>query len=137
MPTLDGVIKKFVAGDDLSIRRTIDRDGDGESDFAMAPGVTVTRAWFTVKEDIDDLDADAIVQKEITTGAVAGVGQIENDGAADADPILRFDLLPEDTAAIGMKAKEYDIQVLCSNLKTYTPERGRIYATSQVTLDNA
>lgn len=134
MPTLDGVIKKFVAGDDLSIRRTIDRDGDGETDFAMVSGVTVSRAWLTVKDDLANPDP-GLVQKEITTSNVPGTGQIENNGTGDVDPVLRFDLTPANTIAIGTKSREYDVQVLLSNGKIYTPERGRIFATSQVTLD--
>ena len=136
MPTLNGLISGFVAGDHLSLVRTIDRDGGGDPDQAMADGLTITRAWLTIKVNPTDPDITVgVIQKEITTSLVPDVGQIENDGTANADPILRFDLTPTDTGAIGGRPKHYDIQVLMSNLKLYTPERGRIYATSQVTLD--
>lgn len=137
MPTLNGIISGFVGGDHLSIQRTVDRDGGGEADLAIASGVTITRAWLTVKNKVTDIDGDAIFQKEITTSLQPDIGQIENDGTADADPILRFDLTPVNTAAIGTRAKHYDVQVLMSNLKLYTPERGKIYASSQVTQDQS
>ena len=134
MPTLDGSITGFVTGDHLSLRRTIDRDGGGVADEVLPAGVTISTAWLTIKEAAADLDADALVQKEITTIAVDGTGHIEDDGTGDTDPVLRFDLIPADTVAIGMSDRYYDVQVLTSSDRLYTPEVGTIAATaSQVT----
>lgn len=138
MPTLEARVTGFLPGDDLSLRRTIDRDGGGVADEVLADGVTITKAWLTVKADPTDADVDALVQKEVTTTDVAGTGEIEDDGTGDTDPVIRFDLEPADTAAIGTKPRPYDVQVLTSGGKLYTPERGRIYATSsQVTLSSS
>lgn len=136
MPTLDATVTGFVAGDDLSLRRTIDRDGDGDSDEALASGVVIDRAWLTVKADPSDADADALLQKEVTTADSAGTGQIEDDGDGDVDPIVRFDLEPDDTETIGTTPRYFDVQVRTGGGKIYTAERGRIYAkVSQLTDD--
>ncbi len=137
-PTLDAIVTGFVTGDDVSLRRTIDRDGGGVSDEALASGVTIARAWLTVKAAESDADADALVQKEVTTTNVAGTGQIENDGTGDVDPVIRFDLVPADTEAIGLTARYFDVQVLTNGAKLYTPEVGRIRASKKgITLDTS
>lgn len=136
MPTLSASLTGFVPGDHISLRRTIDREGGGVSDEVLPNGVNVDKAWFTVKERSSDDDADALVQKEITSVSSAD-GEIENTGAGNVDPVLRFDLLPADTEAIGaVRTRYYDVQVLTSAGKIYTPEAGRTKATTeQITLD--
>ncbi len=137
MPDLKAKIKAVVEGDALTIRRTIDRQGSG-----LASGATLTKAWLTIKSSFDDTDPSALVQKEITTTDQPGIGQIEDDGAGDVDPVVRFDLLAADTEAIVDAArvtaglvteKYYDIQVLTSAGGPYTGERGRIFTEPQVT----
>lgn len=134
MPTLNGQITDFVPGDDFGLRRKIDRDGGGVADETLASGVTVSKAWLTVKAKLSDADVDALVQKEITTTNVPGTGEIEDNGTGDTDPVLRFDLDPDDTEAIGVSPRHYDVQVLTSGSKLYTAEKGRIYGgADQVT----
>lgn len=128
MPTLDSQIRLIVAGDDILIRRTIDRSATG-----FASGVTITQAWLTVKADIDDADP-GLFQKSITTTNVTGTGQIENDGTGDVDMVIRFDLVPADTIAIGRILRHFDIQVKTDGGLVYTPESGRIVCEPQATI---
>jgi hypothetical protein len=129
------VVTDFVPGDNISLRRTIARDGGGVPDEVLPDGATIVKAWFTIKEKVSDADGDALIQKEITTLASAGIGEIENDGSGDTDPVLRFDLVPANTLVIGVLPKRYDVQVLTSTGEVYTPEVGKIYAsTQQVTI---
>lgn len=104
-------------------------------DFAAAgfpSGFTVSKAWLTVKAEAGDTDAQALVQKEITTTNVDGTGHIEVDGTGGADIVLRFDLEPADTLAIGTlddaeRGRLFDIQFLGSDGYPYTPESGRVW----------
>ena len=127
MPTLDSQIRDIVIGDDVSIRRTIDRIASG-----FVAGTTITNAFLTIKAAIDDADP-GLVQKAITTTDVPGTGEIENDGAGDVDMIVRFDLVPADTLVISTPLRSFDIQVCTAGGKTYTPEKGEICQIEEVT----
>lgn len=132
MPNYAGKITGFAVGDDLLIRRTIDRTGSN-----LPSGVDVTDAWFTVKNDIADLDDDAIFSKQITTTDDPGTGQIEDDGGGNVDPVIRFDLTDIDTRAIDTLHRKYDIQVKVTGGAIYTGEKGEIWGEGDVTLDIA
>lgn len=123
-----GTELEITAGDALEVRRTIDRERS-----ELTSGVVLDKAWFTVKDDLDDADADAVVQKEITGTNQVGVGQIEDDGAGGTDPVLRFDLTASDTRAIEGARREYDIQVKTDSGEPYTAEIGKTVPTSDVT----
>ena len=84
MPNLQARIKDIIEGDSLAIRRTIDRTSSG-----LQTAVTITSAWMTVKKEQPDADP-GLFQKVITTTDTPGVGQIENDGTGDVDPVVRF-----------------------------------------------
>ena len=127
MPTLDSRIRDIVIGDDISIRRTIDRV---TSEFPT--GATITNAWLTCKANLTDTDP-GLFQKAITTTDVPGTGQIEDDGTGDVNMVVRFDLLPANTVAIGTQLREFDIQVKTNGGLIYTPERGNISGVEQVT----
>jgi hypothetical protein len=134
MPNFDAQISGFAIGDDIIIRRTINRSASN-----LPTGVTITKAWLTVKEDYADLDGAAIVSKIITTVEDAGNnGHIEEDGSASAgtaNPVLRFDLLSTDTRAIGANHRYYDIQVQTSaSGAIYTGEIGVIFGVQDVTI---
>ncbi len=132
MPDYNAQISGFATGDDLLVRRTIDRSASN-----LPAGVVIAQAWFTVKEEESDIDLDAIVQKDITTIDVSATGQIEEDGSAsggDADPILRFDLTDSDTRAIGTPHRFYDIQVKTDTGSIYTGEKGEIWGIGDVTI---
>ncbi len=128
MPTLDSRITDVVVGDDLSIRRTIDFAKTG-----FPTGTTINKAWLTVKSGIADADP-GLFQKAITTTGIAGTGEIENDGAGDVNMVVRFDLIPVDTLAIGPTLlRHFDIQVKTTAGQIYTPEKGLISSVDQVT----
>lgn len=116
-----------VAGDAVRRRVTIDRVASG-----VPSGVTISKAWLTVKAAVSDADGSAIIQKEVTTSDVPGTGQIEADGTGDVDFIVRFDLTRADVLAIGLETSStpkrfFDIQVLASDGNPYTAEIGRVW----------
>jgi len=127
MPTLSSTIRDVVIGDDLTIRRTIDRTLSGYD-----TGVTISNAWFTCKAAIGDADP-GLFQKAITTTDVPGTGEIENDGTGDVNPVVRFDILPADTVAIGNVLRHFDIQLKTTGGLLHTPEKGTIICGRQVT----
>jgi hypothetical protein len=104
----------------------------------LPSGQTVTKAWLTVKVSLADLDAAATVQKIITTSAVAGQGQITDDGATDGTGELLFTLTPTNTRAIQatMQPLQYDVQIRTSAGKIYTLEIGTIRTVAEVTISD-
>jgi hypothetical protein len=129
MPNYSAKITGYAIGDDLLIRRTINRTLSN-----LPTGVNIDKAWMTVKIDDDDLDAAALIQKEITTSDVSGIGHIEDDGAGDTDPIVRFDMTDTDTRTIGITHRYYDIQVRTDTGAIYTGEIGVIFGAKDITL---
>jgi len=90
-------------------------------------GQTLIRAWFTVKRQYSDPDTDAPIAKTITTTADALHGQITDNGAGDTQGTLVFTLQPSETGLLQPYADYvYDIKVLVTNNKPYTPESGII-----------
>lgn len=130
MPNYNATITGFAVGDDLLVRRTINRSASN-----LPTGVIIAQAWLTIKETESDADP-GLVQKDISTTDVAGVGRIEEDGSAsggDADPVLRFDLTDTDTRTIGTNHRWYDIQVKTDTGAIYTGEKGEIWGVGDVT----
>ncbi len=124
MANLEGTITNFVAGDDLSIERTI---------TAIPTSTTISGAWFTVKRKYTDLDAGALIQKFITAIAEDDVGHIDDTGA-DGTGHLIFLLTPDDTILLTpLSEYKYDIQVRLDTGMINTPETGVIVAFPQVT----
>lgn len=122
MSTLTGTISGYVVGDNLEVRRTV----TGLTDAIAA-------AWLTIKRHEREADEDAVVAKIITTGDVPGTGKIENAGSPSVDGDLRFDLTPADTTALGSASWVYDVQVKLDDGTVYTPEKGTVDLTSDVT----
>jgi hypothetical protein len=134
MPDFNGRITGWVVGDPFSVERTIQFAPAGKPENTFPSGTTIVQAWLTVKVNLTDLDAAALVQKIITTTNQPGIGHIENDGAGDLDFVLRFDLTAADTLLIGNRARHYDIQIRTAADNPNTPERGLIYGKEQVTI---
>lgn len=123
------LINKPVVGDDFSIRRSITADGG-----AGVPQ-PIVRAWLTIKTRRSDDDDDAIVQKVVTGTYTPFVGEIEEAGDEDTPAVVRFDIVPEESEAIGTKLRYYDIQVELDDGKIATPQwQGRIKLNPQTTL---
>lgn len=125
MPNLDDLITGFVAGDDLSVRRTL--TGIDVADV-------LNQAWMTIRDSEDDTSVAAVLTKgPITTANVVGTGQIENNGSVDGTGVVRFDLVPADTRLIGTVGYFFDIQVrTATGTLTYTPVKGVIRAVGEV-----
>ena len=116
---LSATISNLVQGDNIDIVRTI----------GTLPAA-ITRAWFTVRTraNLDQsTDTSTVVfQKAITTVNVPGTGVIYDDGS-DGTAGVRFELVNADTKLlVGETVYYYDIQVLTSSSKIYTPEIGVI-----------
>lgn len=121
---LAGEINNIVQGDNIDITRTID----------TLPA-SITTAWFTVKSSKSSTsDTNAIFQKKITSTNVPGTGVITDDGTTDGVAAVRFELVNADTILLTNEtAYYYDIQVLTSTGKIYTPEIGIIRLKSERT----
>lgn len=124
MATYDATITNFVAGDDLTIERTI---------TSVPSGQTITNAWFTVKRKISDLDASAIIQKAITSSLVAGVGHIDDTGADQTGHVIFYLTAAETILLTPYSGYFYDVQIKLSGGSISTPELGTITAYPQIT----
>jgi hypothetical protein len=121
MSDLSVQIAGFVEGDNLEIRRTI---------TGLEAGIET--AWLTVKREPTQEDDDAVISKAITTTDVPGTGHIETAGGVGVDGVLRFDLMPADTRALGELKWIHDIQIELTSGKIYTVELGTIELTGDV-----
>lgn len=118
-------IRDFVCGDSLRVERTI---------LSLPTGLTVSKAWFTVKADATALDAAAIVQLSITS-TLTSSGQITDVGTTSGDGALRFTLTPAQTLLLTPEqVYVFDVQVLLSDGGIYTPVIGTIVGEQQVTI---
>lgn len=122
MSILNGIISGVIQGDDLDITRTV---------TAVPATQTLTKAWLTFKASISDADP-GLLQKAITSGAVAGTGQITDTGASGTGTLL-FQLTGANTLALPLIVAYYDVKVLTSAGKIYTVEQGRYRANVRVT----
>ena len=118
MNNLDDQLCEFVIGNDFDIVRDLDMS-------SLFVGATASKAWFVVKKNRRDADADAIIQLDITSTYTAGKGQITDAGAGD----LKGQLVFEVDAAVSARLLAgrvyfYDIKVLTSTGQLYTPESG-------------
>lgn len=123
---LKGKIFNIVQGDNVDITRTID----------TLPA-SITKAWFTVRNSqykSATSDTDVIFQKAITSVNVPGTGVITDDGTGDGVAAVRFELTNANTVLlVNENTYYYDIQVLTSTGKIYTPEIGLIRLESERT----
>ncbi len=118
-------IRDFVCGDSLRVERTI---------LSLPTGLTVSKAWLTIKSEATDLDAAAIVQLSITS-TLTSAGQITDVGTTSGDGAVRFTLLPAQTLLLTPEqVYVWDIQILLSDGGIYTPGMGTIVGEQQVTI---
>lgn len=118
-------IKNIVIGDDFRIQRTYE---------GLPTGVVIDTAWLTIKKKESDLDAAALIQKEITTSATSS-GEITDEDTTGANLAMYFDLTDTETltAKAGI-AYLYDIQVKTAGGAIHTLERGTITFIKQITI---
>jgi hypothetical protein len=118
-------IRDFVCGDSLRIERTI---------LSLPTGLTVSKAWLTIKTLATDLDAAATLQLSITS-TLSSAGQITDVGTTSGDGALRFTLTPAQTLLLTPEQEYvFDVQVLLSDGGIYTPVKGTIEGLQQITI---
>lgn len=110
-------IRDVVIGDDFRIQRTY---------TGLPTGMSIAKAWLTIKESDRQIDADALLQNEITT-SVTAAGQITDADTTGGDIALYFDLARAETAtARHVQPYLYDVQIQVSDGSIHTLEKGTI-----------
>ena len=110
-------LKDYTIGDDQPVDFT----------FTSWPSPQVlSKAYFTIKESLDDADADALIQKEITSTA-SSQGQITTTGSSGGTAIGYFIITKDDYGDI-VPGRDYyfDIQPINDSGSLYTPIAGWI-----------
>lgn len=115
-------IRGQVAGDRFGVNRTVNK---------IPAGLTMTKAWLTIKTTETDLDAAAMLQKIITPSFVAGSGQITDTGHDVVGPptdrvgALAFIVTEAESLALGSaRIYAHDIQIKFSDSSIGTLEIG-------------
>lgn len=109
-------------GDTIALQVTLSRNG-------VPIDLTGATLWFTAKDDLDDLDADAVFQKK-TGGLGIAVTSAVNGQATVTIP-------PADTASLVNEPQtlECDVQLLEADGTLTTVARGQLILQPQVTRD--
>lgn len=111
-------------GGDVRIKRTYNQ---------LPTGVTITKAWCTVKKKDTDPDAQAVFQKVIAASA-GPTGHITDASTVNGDLAMYFDLSKTDTAlAKAGFDYEHDVQVLTTTGEIHTMEKGAPIFINRVT----
>ena len=121
-PKYDDKIDNIILGDAFTLQKNV---------WQIPAGLTVNKAWFTLKpaEDTDVTDALKLIQKIITTVASAD-GQITQpgiDSEGSRVATVTFYVLPPDTFNLNPDFEyPWDIQVRLSSSADaiYTPYKG-------------
>lgn len=110
-------IYPIVMGDDFTIQRT----------YTDVPvGGTITKAWLTIKASDRQVDADALMQLDITASLTAN-GQITDADTTGGSIAMEFKLPRAKTSlATPNVPYGYDVQVLASDGLIHTMELGSI-----------
>ena len=126
MAALNQHITEKVAGDSLRIQDTY---------IELPTGITINKAWLTIKEYAADADIGAVIQKSITTSLTTS-GQITDaTSTTDLAISLFFDLTPAETILLEpYRPYEYDIQVKTTDSAIYTCVMGQIIMEQGVTV---
>lgn len=103
--------RQIHAGDDYSHSFTVRRAG-------LPMDLSAAKLWFTIKEDENDLDSEALLQ--YTSDSIA---EIEITDGANGQFVLQLRHADTDTMA---GTKNYDIQVLLNTGEVITLARGVI-----------
>ena len=110
-------ILDVVIGDDFRIQRTY---------TSLPAGLTITKAWLTIKTSEKTLDASALIQKSITA-AITSAGSITDADTTGGSIAMYFDLTRTETATAQRNLPYvYDVQVKVSDGSIHTMEKGQI-----------
>lgn len=117
-------ITRLVAGDTWKLIRTY---------TGLQTGTTITKVYWTVKNDPSDADNSALFQKSITS-SLASTGQITD--ASSSDGTIAFNIIAAaantETLTPGQEYY-YDLQGIGSDGAVYTFETGSIIPAQGVT----
>jgi len=117
-------IEGYVSGDDLRITRTYTE---------LPDGIIISKAYLTIKERLIDSDAEAIIQKTITSAEDAS-GSITDPDTTGGSIALYFDLSSAETLELlPVTIYAYDVQVITQAGAIYTCEKGTIVMHQGVT----
>lgn len=118
--------RHFIQGDDEQVDLRV---------VIETPGVYVVRAWLTIKRDLADTDAQAVLQKVITATNASGSGVIFDSGIASRVCFGKFVFPKTETQLLDPDESPYlyDVQVRTAANKDTTEERGVIRVSRQVT----
>ena len=106
-------IDDYVAGDDLRISRTY---------TGLAGGISISKAYLTIKRYAADADAAAIIQKQIDAASSVD-GEITDASTIGGTLALYFDLSGDETALLTPPIPfQYDIQIVTIAGAVYTCE---------------
>lgn len=112
---LDVELRNYVAGDNLRISRLY---------TGLAGGIDVLKAYLTIKHREKDVDANAILQKQINSELQAS-GRILDDDTTGGSIELYFDLSKDETALLTpVIPYHYDVQIITTASGVYTCEKG-------------
>src|SRR5262245_30038044 len=110
-------IDPIVMGDDFTIQRTYTN---------VRTGVTITKAWLTVKASDRQIDADALMPLDITTSLTTN-GQITDADTTDGIIAMVFKMPRAKTALATPNLQYgYDVQVKASDGLIHTMELGTV-----------
>lgn len=112
-------LNPIAKGDARTVRRTFKN---------LPTGVTISKAWLTIKSREKDTDAQALIQKDITTSLTAK-GQITDASTSDGQIAMVFEIAKEDSAQAAIKVNvdyPFDIQVLRSTGQPHTLVKGTV-----------
>jgi hypothetical protein len=113
----DVKIENVVQGDDFRVQRTY---------VALPTGVTIDKAWFTVKRHRALPDSEALLMKEITTTQTAD-GHIIDPITDNGNLGMYFELTKMETGNARPGAiYTYDVQIKSTTGAIHTLERGTI-----------
>lgn len=113
-------IQEVAIGDDFRIQRTY---------TSLPTGITITKAWLTVKRSERDTDANALFPSKVITTSLNSSGQITDADTTGGSIAMFFDLAKTDTGAVNVLPNIpyiYDVQVKVSDGAIHTLEKGTI-----------
>lgn len=114
-------IDDFTIGDTYKLSRTIEQVPDGQ---------LITDAYWTVKAEATDTDAEAMFKLHITTESSAA-GQVTNYDDESAQ--LEFIVLPTDSSLMdGVETYLYDIHITLDSGEKYALEIGKLFTGPKV-----
>ena len=117
-------ITRLVAGDTWKLIRTY---------TGLQTGTTITKVYWTVKNDPTDADGSALFQKSITS-SLAAAGQITDASSSDASIAFNIIASAANTASLTVDQEYYyDLQGIGSDGAVYTFETGLIIPAQGVT----